>query len=108
MEVKLGPAEVGEGEFRSFELAPERHVLVTRLGGALYAIDDLCNHAGCLLSGGWLDGASVVCPCHEYQFDVRTGENTTSVRLCDDQARYPLRVVDGELVVELPEREAGK
>lgn len=101
MEVDLGPAEVAEGELKSFELGPERFVLVTRYRGELYAIDDMCNHAGCLLSGGWLEGPDVVCPCHEYTFDVRSGLNSTAVKLCDDQARYPLQVVEGRLLVDL-------
>ena len=101
MEVELGPAEIAEGELKSFELGPEKFVLVTRYRGALHAIDDLCQHAGCLLSGGWLEGPDVFCPCHEYSFDVRSGLNSTSVKLCGDQASYPLRVVDGMLLVEL-------
>lgn len=104
MDVILGPADLAEGELRSFELDRDRFVLVARLAGALHALDDQCNHAGCLLSGGWLDGTDVVCPCHEYQFDVRSGENTTVVKLCGDQESYPLRVVDGAIVVDLPAR----
>ncbi len=101
MDVKLGPDDVAEGELRSYEL-DGRWVLVTRLAGALFALDDQCQHAGCLLSGGWLEASEVVCPCHEYSYDVRSGRNTTEPRLCGDQPRYPLRLVDGELVVELP------
>ena len=45
----------------------------------------------------------IVCPCHEYRFDLRTGLNTTSIRLCEDQTRFPLSVVDGRVVVEIPD-----
>ena len=103
MECHLGPADLGEGEMRAYEPVPGRFVLVTRVEGRCFAIDDQCNHAGCLLSGGWIEGRDVVCPCHEYRFDVRSGENTTSLKLCDDQMRYGLREVDGRLVVELPD-----
>lgn len=103
MEVRLGAADaVAEGEARGFEI-DRRYVLVARVEGALHALDDVCNHAGCLLSGGWLEGREVVCPCHEYRFDVTTGENVTFPRLCGDQALYPLRIEGGEIVVELPE-----
>lgn len=103
MDVKLGPDDVAEGELRAYELG-DAWVLLTRVEGALHALDDMCNHAGCLLSGGWLEGCEVVCPCHEMRFDVRTGENTSEPRLCEDQPHYPLRVVDGEVIVELPDR----
>lgn len=101
MEVTLGPADLVEGELRGYEVA-ERYVLVTRLGDAHYALDDLCNHAGCLLSGGFLEQRAVVCPCHEYKFDVTTGKNVTFPRLCDDQPAFPIRVVGGALKVLLP------
>jgi 3-phenylpropionate/trans-cinnamate dioxygenase ferredoxin component len=102
MELSIGADEVGEGELRSVEVG-ERYVLLTRLAGTLYALDDVCNHAGCLLSSGWLDGRAVVCPCHEYKFDVTDGRNVTIPRLCGDQRVYPLRVEGGRAVVTLPD-----
>lgn len=49
-------------------------IAVYHLGGALYAAGDACPHAGGKLSEGTLDGATVTCPLHRSQFDVRTGE----------------------------------
>jgi 3-phenylpropionate/trans-cinnamate dioxygenase ferredoxin subunit len=103
MEVTLGPADLADGELRGYELGEERYVLVARLGDGLYALDDLCNHAGCLLSGGFLEQQAVVCPCHEYKFDVSSGRNLTWPRRCEDQKVFPLRVVDGALRVQLPD-----
>jgi 3-phenylpropionate/trans-cinnamate dioxygenase ferredoxin subunit len=102
MLVKLGQADVRDGELRSYEVA-DRFVLVTRLNGQLHALDDLCNHAGCLLSGGWLEQEAVVCPCHEFKFDLATGANVTVPKLCDDQTKLVLNVEGGELFVELPD-----
>lgn len=102
MLVKLGPADVQEGELRSYEVG-ERYVLVTCLGGKVHAIDDTCNHAGCLLSGGWLEDAAVVCPCHEYKFDVTNGKNVTVPRLAEDQTAFETKVDGGQLFVQLPE-----
>ncbi len=103
MEVTLGPAALVEGELRGYELGGERYVLVTRVDDGLYALDDLCNHAGCLLSGGFLEKRAVVCPCHEYKFDVTNGKNITFPRLCGDQKAFPLTVVDGALRVQIPD-----
>lgn len=101
MEVRLGQAQdIVEGELSAFEVG-ERYVLVTRVEGALHALDDVCVHAGCLLSGGWLEGRVVVCPCHEYRFDVTTGDNVTFPKLCGNQPLLPLRIDDGVVVVEL-------
>jgi 3-phenylpropionate/trans-cinnamate dioxygenase ferredoxin component len=76
-----------------------RSVLVARVGGRLKALDNWCNHAGCLLSGGRLEGNQVVCPCHEIGFDLDSGQNLTSPGIADDQPAYPLELVDGQLVV---------
>ncbi len=42
-----------------------RKVLLHRTGGRLYAMDDVCSHAGALLSRGQVDGCVVTCPLHE-------------------------------------------
>jgi 3-phenylpropionate/trans-cinnamate dioxygenase ferredoxin subunit len=93
---------VGEGELRSVVLASDRVVLVSRVEGAVVAIDDRCNHAGCLLSKGWVEGAAVVCPCHEYAFDLRSGANTSTWKLCGDQDRYDVEVSAGRVFVTGP------
>ena len=100
--IDLGPDDVAEGELRALEI-DGRHVLLARHQGALAALDDMCNHAGCLLSGGWIDGkkGSVVCPCHEIEFDLRSGKNLTLPRLCDDQESHPVRVEGGRALVRL-------
>jgi nitrite reductase/ring-hydroxylating ferredoxin subunit len=50
-----------------------RHVLLHRSGDEVHAIDDLCSHAGGLLSRGVVTGCVVACPLHESLFDLRDG-----------------------------------
>jgi nitrite reductase/ring-hydroxylating ferredoxin subunit len=50
-----------------------RKVLLHRAGGELYALDDVCSHAGALLSRGQVDGCVVTCPLHGSRFDLRDG-----------------------------------
>jgi len=83
-EVTLGPVNLSEGEMKGFAVG-KRNVLIARHGGKIRAMDDWCNHAGCLLSGGRVEGALVVCPCHEVGFELATGKNATSPGVCDDQ-----------------------
>jgi len=108
--VRLGPADLREGEMRGYEPAGGRLVLLARVEGRYRAIDDWCNHAGCQISMGWLDrrpegGATAVCPCHEVGFDVETGRNLTSPLICGDQPVFPVTVEGGDVYVELPEEE---
>ena len=91
-------ADLIEGELRGLEVR-ERLVLLVRHKGRITAMGDSCNHAGCLLSGGTLEGNTVVCPCHEVGFDLDTGKNVTSPGICDDQPAFKVELEDGELVV---------
>lgn len=96
--INLGPADLKEGELRGYAVG-KRNVLVACVAGRFKALDDWCNHAGCLLSGGRLEKNTVVCPCHEVGFDLDTGKNVTSPGVCDDQPAYPTQVEDGQLHV---------
>ena len=96
--IKLGLADLKEGELRGYAVG-KRNVLVACVAGKMKALDDWCNHAGCLLSGGHLENNMVVCPCHEVGFDLDTGKNVTSPGIADDQHAYPTQVEDGQLHV---------
>jgi 3-phenylpropionate/trans-cinnamate dioxygenase ferredoxin component len=100
--VDVGPANLSEGELRGLEVG-ERLVLLALQGGKISALDDSCVHAGCLLSGGWIEAkkAAVVCPCHEYSFELATGRNVTFPRLCDDQPAFEVRVENGRVMIRL-------
>ena len=103
MRHRLGPADLGDGAMRGYAVTKDRHVLVSRLGGIYFAIDDWCNHAGCLLSGGWRhpESEAVVCPCHEMTFELKTGRLLSIPRLCEDQKTYPVEEERGVLYVEI-------
>jgi 3-phenylpropionate/trans-cinnamate dioxygenase ferredoxin subunit len=103
--IDAGPADLQEGELRGLEIG-ERLVLLARFGGRISALDDSCNHAGCLLSGGFIEPrkAAVVCPCHEYTFELASGRNVTFPRLCGDQPAFEVRVENGHVMILLPEQ----
>ena len=50
-------------------------ISITRIGGRLYAFDDLCTCTDepCPLSGGLLTGTTLMCQCHGSRFDITTG-----------------------------------
>jgi nitrite reductase/ring-hydroxylating ferredoxin subunit/uncharacterized membrane protein len=48
-------------------------VLLVRQHGRVYAMGDVCSHAGGPLHEGTLDGRSVICPWHGSQFDLADG-----------------------------------
>ena len=65
--------EVAEGHMKAVRVKG-KPVLIARVGGQVYAVSNLCPHAGCQLQGGILNEYTVMCPCHGWKFDVRTGE----------------------------------
>jgi 3-phenylpropionate/trans-cinnamate dioxygenase ferredoxin component len=75
-------------------------VSVARVGGRLYAFDDLCPCGGhaCPLSGGLLTGTTLLCQCHGSQFDITTG-----AVLSGPAARplevHDIREVDGHIQI---------
>jgi 3-phenylpropionate/trans-cinnamate dioxygenase ferredoxin subunit len=64
--------ELQDGEMKKIEV-DGRELLLARVGGSYYAIDDRCPHMGGDLSKGSLEGSIVTCPRHGSQFDVRSG-----------------------------------
>lgn len=65
--------DLPEGELLGASL-DDVQVLVANVGGEYRAVDDVCTHAGCSLSDGWIEGDAIECACHGSVFDLRTGE----------------------------------
>ena len=76
---------------------------VYNCGGTLYAIEDRCSHDdGPLCEGDWdQESCWVVCPRHGSQFDLATGV-PRSLPATEPVPTYPVRIVDGKIVLELP------
>jgi nitrite reductase (NADH) small subunit len=78
-DVSLGPVDqIPIGEGRAFAV-DGRQIAVFRLrDGSLRALDAVCPHRGGPLSDGIADGRVVICPLHNYTYDLDTGEEVTS------------------------------
>jgi len=50
-------------------------LLLTRIDGKVYAIENRCPHLGLPLARGRIDGTAITCPFHGSSFDVCTGRN---------------------------------
>lgn len=69
-------AEVREGHPGTYALGADR-VAVFRVGAQLFAIDQTCVHEDGPLGEGHLEGHVVVCPYHNWRYDVRDGRCLT-------------------------------
>ncbi len=51
-----------------------RHIILTNIGGEVYAVSGVCTHEDTDLGIGFMIEERIVCPLHLSQFDLRTGE----------------------------------
>lgn len=75
-----------------------KEVGIFRVGGTLYAIEDVCPHAYALLSQGFVDGQTVECCLHGAVFDIPTGKCLKEPAERDVRT-YQVRQVDEEIQV---------
>ena len=91
-------ADLAEGKMRAVRVKG-RPVLLARVGGQVFAVSNLCPHEGCAFQGGILTGYIVMCPCHGWKFDVRSGQymEIPQVKLeC-----YRCKIESGKIHVEI-------
>jgi nitrite reductase/ring-hydroxylating ferredoxin subunit len=57
------------------------NVLLSNVGGKIYATQNDCGHQRASLARGTLEGKLVTCPLHGAKFDVTTGENVEGIHM---------------------------
>jgi nitrite reductase/ring-hydroxylating ferredoxin subunit len=74
-------------------------ICVANVNGAVTAMENVCLHRGGPLGQGEIENGKVVCPWHGWQWDPKSGEavHNPNARL----AVYPLKVEDGEVMIEI-------
>jgi 3-phenylpropionate/trans-cinnamate dioxygenase ferredoxin subunit len=68
--------DLTDGELRVFEDIGDYGIVVCKVGGELFALEDNCSHADTPLSEGRLRGFQITCPLHGTSFDVRSGKHS--------------------------------
>jgi len=98
--VQVGPAsEIAEGERKIIE-ADGHSIGVFHLKEGWAAFSNSCLHRGGPVCTGALDGTTLTCPWHGYQYDVTTGQ-----LLLDHSTALPVyrvTVEDSQVYVDLP------
>ena len=79
-----------------------RAVAVFNLDGSLFALDNECAHRAQPLAEGTVRNGILTCPAHLWRYCVRTGERVDSGGGWA-VASHGVSVVDGTIVVEVPE-----
>jgi nitrite reductase/ring-hydroxylating ferredoxin subunit len=77
-------------------------ILLIKKEGRIYALRNRCAHMACTLAGGLLDGYTLQCPCHEWKFDITTGEFLAAREIT--VPTYECKSEDGKIFVKLEEQ----
>ena len=75
-----------------------QNILIAHAEEQYFALLNDCPHLGCLLHRGKLEGYELTCPCHDWKFDIRTGEFITTRNY---HPHYPVKVEQGKIFVNL-------
>ncbi|MGJ3241280.1 MAG: glutamate synthase-related protein [Anaerolineae bacterium] len=76
----------------------ERDIALYKYEGDFYALDNTCVHRQGKLGDGWMKGANVICPLHEWDYDVKTGISRWNSE--EKIAVYPVKVEDHTVFID--------
>jgi nitrite reductase (NADH) small subunit len=98
---QLGPVDqIPHGEGRAFDLGGRRVAVFRSRDGRVFASQAECPHRKGPLVDGLVGAGTVVCPLHEWRFDLETG--ATQNGSCPIEVYRVSLGADGSVTVELP------
>lgn len=93
--------EIAEGDMTTTKTG-NREILLAKVAGQIYAIDNACGHSGYPLDRGSLNGYVVTCRWHDAQFDIRSGAMLSPGRSLKPIPRYRV-TINSERAIEVGE-----
>jgi 3-phenylpropionate/trans-cinnamate dioxygenase ferredoxin subunit len=74
-----------------------KNICLVRTEGELFAVQNICPHAGAQLSNGWCSQGKIICPYHRHEFNLQTGRG--SVGQANYINTYPLEIREDGLYI---------
>jgi len=86
--------------------AGDREIALFNYKGEYYALDNICPHRGAPLGEGRIEEGVVICPNHEWRFELKDGQCPQNPELKTEV--YPVKIHEGKIYVRLenPKTEA--
>jgi 3-phenylpropionate/trans-cinnamate dioxygenase ferredoxin subunit len=78
----------------------DRLIVLLRVGGDVFALDDVCTHDGGPLGEGELDDHTIACPRHGAKFDIRNGKALT-MPATKPTVAHEAKIVGDDIMVRL-------
>lgn len=92
-------SELVEGAMTPVD-AKESHLLISRIGGEVYAVSGTCTHEDADLALGFVVEERIVCPLHLSQFDLRNGSVLNPPAVAPLK-RFNVKIEDETIFVEV-------
>ena len=78
-------------------------IALFNVDGKIFATSDVCPHAGGSLGQGELDGCTITCPLHGWQFDVESGK---CLRIPAMKVQtFPIKIEGNDILVSVDSKE---
>lgn len=90
--------ELHDGEKKALLLEGNK-ILLLNSENRFFAISNVCPHMECPLSKGVVEEYLIKCPCHDWKFDIRSGEFTDAREI--QLPVYETKIVDGNIFVNM-------
>lgn len=89
-----------EGTMKNVTLGG-KEILIAKVEGNYFAINNVCSHAGAELHEGTLSRNEVTCPWHGAKWDIKTGGLIWFPQKLNSQENYTVLVEDQNVYVEI-------
>lgn len=92
-------SDLGEGSISTVDLGGN-HVLLSRIGGEVFAVSGTCTHEETDLGVGFVIEDMIVCPLHLSQFELKTGK-VVNPPATESLRRFNARESEGTIFIEV-------
>jgi len=101
--IDLGPLRDFPPGSKNCIKVESKPLVICNVDGELFALANVCPHAGLPLGDGEIVGKVITCPYHGYTYHVQTGRNIDFPNEEPPVPTYPVRTVSGRVAVQLKE-----
>jgi nitrite reductase/ring-hydroxylating ferredoxin subunit len=78
-----------------------KEIVVTKLDGNYYAMDNVCTHAGADLHEGELSNNELTCPWHGAKWDIKTGNLISFPQKLEPLQSHKISIENDTLYIEI-------
>ena len=93
-------SEVQDGNMMHIT-AGGKEIVVTKLDGNYYAMDNVCTHAGADLHEGELSNNELTCPWHGAKWDIKTGNLISFPQKLKPLQSHKISIENDTLYIEI-------